>query len=179
MRAFGGVILGLIIGAALSFSVLAVAALASRSEQACTEPPAGWMVRADVDAAFLRAQLPAEPLYLGAGRIDITDASGSGCSRLSVRGRWHGPYGLRPADFAIELDLAVVEGGAAVRPATLWLGRLPLPLGWLPPQWSAPALQPVTEGLGQVLGPRPEASGLRLCHLASDAGGLSAYFCGP
>ena len=178
MRGCASVLLGLLIGAALSFAALAILALAV--VPACPQsPPTDWRVRLDVPRDLLLREAGAQPLSLpGAGTFAMTDVRSGRCGHLIVRGEWHAPGDWSLSNVGIEL--AVEAGSGALLDITqesLWLGRLPLPLGWLPRDWTQPYLRPIADEMGGALDRELGPSGLRLCGVVGSADGLSAYLC--
>lgn len=180
MRSCLAVVIGLVIGAALSFTMLAVAALAGRSRGNCPEAPvAGWSVRVDVPRAMVQKELLSKQLLvLSQGTFAITDWAGASCGHILIRGEWQGTNGWRLASIGVEVSLLVSEDGTLkVVPVSLWSGQLPLSLRLLPRDWIEPVMQPLEQQLNATVGQQLQGSGLAICDVRAGDYGISIYFC--
>ena len=180
MRSCLAVAIGLVIGAALSFTMLAVAALAGNSGRDCPETLVpGWAVRVDVPKEIVEKELLGKPVLVSSqGTLTITDLSGVSCGHILISGEWKSSGGWRLAGIGTEVSLLVGEGGALeVAPMSLWFGRLPLSLRWLPREWIKPVVRPLEQQLNATAGQQLRGSGLVICDARAGDYGISLYLC--
>ena len=180
MRGCSGFVVGIIIGAALGFALLATVALTSGGGAVCatTQPPA-WAMRADLPTASLQAEIVGQTLALPAiAAITIREVRSRPCRRALVYADVTGVNGWRLQNVGLEATFAADQAGKlSVQPTTIWFGRLPVPIGWIPRAQIEPGLGQVEQALDQGLRQAVAGSGLRICGLASSDTALSVYLC--
>ena len=180
MRSCAGVLAGLVVGAALGFAALAVAALVDRDTAGCAlSAPAGWLVRAEIPRAVIEDELVQGRLTFDQGAAVITAVEPLACGRLLVRARWEAAAGWSIPSLGLELRVRAGEDSPmAVRPLRLWFGRLPLCVGWLPEAWIEPVVGPLSEAAGEAMRGQLGKQDLGLCGVSGWEGYLVVYLCG-
>lgn len=177
MKMLNGVLAGLVVGAAVVFAALAVMSIVTGRDSCAQVAPQAWSIRLDVPVAMLEEQLPAEPIPVGAGELHITGVSGTECGGVLVVGDWAYPDGPELDNVGLELALDATADGIALRPRTLWFGRLPVDLGWLPDGLWQPLLAGADAQLQATLAGSLAQSGMQACGAAGDSGAVSVYLC--
>jgi hypothetical protein len=180
VKGCSGTILGLVIGAALAFAMLAALAVASHNASACSaSQPASWSLRADLPAGLLSQQMAGQAWTLADGTtVTVRGAHSRTCQRLVVYADASTIGGWRVSNIGLELALVLdTGGGLQVQPTTLWFGRLPVPIGWLPRQCLDPLAQQVNRAVNSGMQQALSSSGLRVCGLASSDSSISVYLC--
>jgi hypothetical protein len=170
MRIGFGVLIGLIIGAAIAFAGIAVADLATRStcrqelpsdcDVAIELPPSAWLAEPDASA-----------LPLAGGEVRAAGLAGGACGSLLIWLQWQRPGRAAVSGFGLELAITPRPGGEfALHPAAIRFGPLRLPLVWLPPECAEKAQPALAAASGRLkqLGLTPNsveasAGALRLC----------------
>jgi hypothetical protein len=177
MRMLTGVVAGLIAGAALVFATLAVLGIVTRDDACPQTAPQAWSIRVDVPVSTLQAEVPTAPIALGAGEYRITSVAGTDCGGLLLVGNWVHPDGPELDNVGVELVAEVSADGVVLRPRTLWFGRLPVDLTWVPAAWWQPLLADANAQLQATVTGSLSSAGMRTCGAAGSAGALSLYLC--
>jgi hypothetical protein len=175
-----GAMLGLVIGAALAFALVASVAVASRNVPACSvSQPENWSLRADLPASLLSQQMAGQAFALPDGTtVTAREARSRTCQRLVVYADAATTGGWRVSSIGLESVMSLDPGGRLqVQPTTLWFGRLPVPLGWLPRQYMEPLTRQISHAIDSGMQQALASSGLRACGLASSDRSVSVYLC--
>lgn len=169
-----GVIAGLVIGAALSFSALAVVSLVGRQEGTCGEDaPPGWLIRAEVPWDGIGRELSSVAVPLAGGTLKLREVGPGECGGILVWADWTG--GVRLPRLGLEVGAG--EGTADLRPVGVHLGQIRLPLSWLPERWLERVGVPLAQAGGAVLTRQLQGEGMSLCGLRGELTGLAVYLC--
>ena len=153
MRIGFGVLIGLIIGAAIAFASIAVADLATRST--CRQGlPSDCDVVIELPSSAWLATPDASALPLAGGELQAVGLTGGACGSLLIWLQWQRPGRPPLGGFGLELAITPHPGSEfALHPAAIRFGPLRLPLVWLPPEWAEvaqPALAVVSGRLKQL-----------------------------
>ncbi|MHB0879135.1 MAG: hypothetical protein ACYC5O_24110 [Anaerolineae bacterium] len=176
MKMLTGVLAGLIVGAALVFATLAVLGIATRDDACAAAAPEAWALRVDVPVTMLQEQVPVAPVTVAGGEFRVGGVSATECGGVLVVGNWAHPDGPALDNVGLELALETAGETLALRPRTLWFGRLPVDLGWLPRSLWQPLLADADVQLNAAVAGGGDA-GLQLCGTSSGAGSVSLYLC--
>ncbi|NPV07531.1 MAG: hypothetical protein HPY83_06150 [Anaerolineae bacterium] len=174
MRVGMGVVAGLVIGAALSFSALAVVSLVGGTEDICGEDaPTGWLIRAEVPWGGVSREVSSVAVPLAGGRLRLREVGPGECGSILVWADWIG--GMRLPRLGLELEAR--QGAADLRPAGVLFGQLRLPLSWLPEPWRERIGVPLAQAGQAVLTRQLQGEGMSLCGLRGESSGLAVYLC--
>lgn len=175
MRGCLGVLAGLIIGAAISFAVLAVAISAGSGEETCAATaPSGWLIQVVVPWEEIEREVSSSAVPAAGGLLTVRAVRPAPCGRMEVQATWEGAgRTLR----GLGLVLEGTPGAQELRPVELVLGRLHVPLGWVPPAWLSRLAGPIAQAGGSALARGLQGDGMDLCGLVGLDKGLALFLC--
>lgn len=178
MRGCLGVLAGLIIGAAISFAVLAVAVAGAGTGagQGCSVvAPEGWLIQVKVPWSEVRAEVSSTELPVVGGLLRIDSVEPAPCGGIRVWAEWEG-FGTEVDGLGLVLEST--PGARQLRPVEMVLGgRLKVSLSGLPNEWLDRLAGPVTQAGGTALARRLQSNGMGLCGLMGLEDGLALFLC--
>lgn len=175
MRGFLGVVAGLIIGAAISFAVLAAAVTAANTDPEChVSAPDGWLIQVVVPWSEVQREVSSTRLPVAGGSLTIEAVEPAPCGRTQVWAAWEGA-GVGTGGLGLTLEST--GDASRLRPVEVAVGRLRVSLRQVPDSWLDRLAAPVAQAGGAALARRLQGEGMGLCGLVGLEEGLALFLC--
>lgn len=178
MRAFLGVLAGLLVGASLTFGALAVRAISEQQQGQCEfVEPDQWLMKGELPWDMATESAAGITMEFWGGRFQVTDVGPGECGEIAIKGNWTTARGWSFPNVGASFAFSGSDGAGSFQLNRIWFGELPLSLDSLPASWRIAVGEAISEPIKQRVAFFLRGENLSACGFYAGEGGLTLFIC--